>query len=129
MFRLLRYFSLTSLASIVVAAAVLGVFYREVAVRSLVAMGESNNTALTRAFANSLWPMLWPYLATADTLPTDRLRSHPGKEELSAAVKEAEKGGVEDRRLAASLYNLGHVYVKQKKYADAETSYKRSLSS
>jgi len=41
MFRLLRYFSLTSLVSIAAAAAALGFFYREFAVRSLVAMGEA----------------------------------------------------------------------------------------
>jgi tetratricopeptide (TPR) repeat protein len=48
--------------------------------------------------------------------------------ELQLAVKEAEKGGVEDKRLAATLFNLGHVYAKQKEYAKAETTYKRSLS-
>ena len=69
MFRLLRYFTLTSLVSIVVATSLLGWVYREVAVRSLVAMGESNNAALTRALANSLGPMLRPYLATSETLP------------------------------------------------------------
>ena len=86
MFRLLRYFSLTSFASVVVAATILGVFYREIAVRALVAMGESNNATLTRALSNSLRPVLSPYLATADTLPTDKLQSHAGKEEFAAAV-------------------------------------------
>lgn len=50
------------------------------------------------------------------------------EKELQAAVSEAEKGGVEDRRLAATLYNLGHVYAKQKNYEKAETTYKRSLT-
>jgi len=50
------------------------------------------------------------------------------EQELTAAVIEAEKGGVEDRRLAATLYNLGHVYARQKKFAEAESTYKRSLS-
>lgn len=62
-----------------------------------------------------------------------RLHLREGKldesqQELVAAVKEAEKGGVEDKRLAASLYNLGHVYARQKKYDQAEATYKRSLS-
>ena len=86
MFRLLRYFSLTSFASIFVAAAVLGFFYRDIAVRSLVAMGESNNAALTRALSNSMRPVLLPYLATAGGLPTEKLEGHPGKEEFAAAV-------------------------------------------
>lgn len=50
------------------------------------------------------------------------------EKELQAAVQEAQKGGVEDRRLAATLYNLGHVYVKQKDYEKAESIYSQSLS-
>jgi diguanylate cyclase (GGDEF)-like protein len=83
MFKLLRYFSLTSFVSVVTVAAILGVFYRELAIRSLVTMGESNNRAVTRVLANSLWPKLMPYLATADTLPNEELESHPGREEFA----------------------------------------------
>jgi diguanylate cyclase (GGDEF)-like protein len=86
MFRLLRYFSITSFVSILVAATVLGLLYREVAVRSLVTMGESNNVTLTRGLANSLRPALWPYLGTANSLPASLLPSHPGREGLSAAL-------------------------------------------
>ena len=86
MFKLLRYFSLTSLASIAVAAALLGVFYRETAVRSLVAMGESNNTALTRVLANSMWPQMLPYLDVARSLPAARLKEHPQREDFAAAL-------------------------------------------
>ncbi len=86
MFRLLRYFSVTSSVSILVVAVVLGVFYREIAVRSLIAMGESNNTALTQVLANSLRPLLTPYFATASALPTDQLGRHPGRGDLSAAL-------------------------------------------
>ncbi|HRI17444.1 MAG TPA: EAL domain-containing protein [Burkholderiaceae bacterium] len=86
MFKLLRYFSLTSLASIAVVAALLGFFYRESAVRGLVAMGESNNTALTQVLANSMWPKMRPYLETAQALPTPRLKEHPQREAFSAAL-------------------------------------------
>ena len=78
MFRLLRYFSLTSFVSVVVVAAILGVFYRELAVHSLVTMGESNNRAITRVLANSLWPTLMPYLATADDAADRTARGPPG---------------------------------------------------
>ena len=60
--------------------------YRELAVHSLVAMGESNNQALTRVLANSLWPTLMPYLAAADALPTERLEAHPDRERFAATL-------------------------------------------
>ena len=53
MFELLRHFSLTSLASVAVVAALLGILYREIAVRGLVVQGEANDTALTRVLAET----------------------------------------------------------------------------
>ena len=55
-------------------------------------MGESNNRAVTRALANSLWPTLMPYLATAETLPTERLDEHPGREQFAATLAEHLRG-------------------------------------
>lgn len=92
MFRLLRYFSLASLISIIAVAAALAFFYRDLAVRSLVAMGESNNRALTVVLANSMWPRLAPYLANAETLPTAQLKDHPGRAALAASLAEHVKG-------------------------------------
>src|ERR1700704_262999 len=86
MFKLLRYFSITSFLLIVVAAAVFGFCYRSVAYRSLVETGEANNAAVTRALANSLWPQLTPYLATAEAMSTVQLQSHPAKGEFSSLV-------------------------------------------
>ncbi len=86
MFRLLRYFSLTSLVSIAVVAVALGMLYRETAERSLVVMGESNNKALTVVLANALWPQLERYLRTADLLSTAQLPAHPDRAELAEAL-------------------------------------------
>src|SRR5437867_8912184 len=47
---------------------------------------------------------------------------------LLAAVKEAEKFGESDARLAASLNDLGLVYCLQGKPEEAETLLRRSLS-
>ena len=87
MFKLLRYFSVTSFVSIVIVAAVLGAFYREIAVHSLVTMGESNNRAIARVLANSLWPALAPYLVTAETLSADQLETNPDRDQLSATLQ------------------------------------------
>jgi diguanylate cyclase (GGDEF)-like protein len=99
MFKLLRYFSLTSFVSVVVVAAVLGVLYREIAVHSLIAMGESNNRSVTRVLSNSLWPKLMRYLATAEDLPSERLLEHPDLDAL-------------DETLAAHLKGLSVAKVK-----------------
>ena len=92
MFRLLRYFSLTSLVSIAAVAAALGFLHRTIAVQSLVAMGESNNRALTTVLVNSMWPRLEPYLAKADSLPTAELKAHPELGALSSAMLEHVRG-------------------------------------
>jgi diguanylate cyclase (GGDEF)-like protein len=86
MFRLLRYFSITSFVSIVVAAVALGLLYRQFADRALIERGEANNAALTRALANSLAPVLWPYLSASESMSTNQLRAHPGREEFAATV-------------------------------------------
>ena len=54
MFRLLRYFSLTSLALVLLAALALGSLYRQIATENLLQLGERNNVALTVALANAL---------------------------------------------------------------------------
>nr|MCU0803885.1 diguanylate cyclase [Burkholderiales bacterium] len=86
MFRLLRHFALTGLAVVLVAAAVLGGIYRSVAERSLVALGEENNTSLTLAMANALGPTLASYLEAAHPIPTADLQSHANLPALRAAV-------------------------------------------
>ena len=92
MFKLLRYFSLTSFVSVVIVAAILAVFYRELAVHSLIAMGEANNRAVTRLLANSVWPKLAPYLAAAEMLPADRLGEHPDRERFATALADNLRG-------------------------------------
>ena len=54
MFRLLRYFSLTSLVLVLLAALALGALYRHIATENLLQLGERNNVALSVALANAL---------------------------------------------------------------------------
>lgn len=62
MFNLTRYYSIASLVCIIIAAAVLGMFYRHESVDSLLNVAEDRNAALTRVFGNALWPQLSPLL-------------------------------------------------------------------
>lgn len=86
MFRLVRYFSITSLVAFVIVSVLLGLFFRQNSVSDLIALGESKNVALTQTFANSLWPQFAPFVAEADTVDPDDLASRPEIAELREAV-------------------------------------------
>ncbi|MBP1690564.1 MAG: diguanylate cyclase/phosphodiesterase with sensor [Deltaproteobacteria bacterium] len=86
MFQLLRHFAIAGLAFVLVAAAVLGGLYRTVAERSLVEVGEENNTSLTLSLANALGPTLAAYLEASRPLQTADLKNHPGLPAMHAAV-------------------------------------------
>jgi len=77
MFRLLRYFTLTSLAAIIIAAGVLGLFYRQIVLEDLLRHEEDENSRLTTAFANSLWPQFALFLASTSGMSGDELRDRP----------------------------------------------------
>jgi signal transduction histidine kinase len=91
-FRLLRYFSIVSLVATVIVAAVLGTFYRHVALRDLTEMAESRNVALTEAFSNSIWLHFAPFLTSASELNVDELRAHPQTAKLYQAVLRQMRG-------------------------------------
>ncbi len=62
MFNLTRYYSIASLVCIIIAAAILGMFYRHESVASLLNVAENRNAALTHVFGNALWPHFSPLL-------------------------------------------------------------------
>ncbi|MBI2358777.1 MAG: GAF domain-containing protein [Deltaproteobacteria bacterium] len=92
MFRLLRYFSLTSLITTATVAVLLGMFYRQLAVRDLISLKESENVSLTRSFANSLWPQFIPFVASTSGLRDHELRAHPEITKLRHAVLSQMRG-------------------------------------
>lgn len=69
-FRLVRHFTLTSLAFIIVAGAALGLYYPELALSRMLQQQEANNVNLTRVFANTLWQRHFSALLKESALRT-----------------------------------------------------------
>ena len=77
MFRLLRFYAVTSLIGVLVAALLLVVFYRQIAVGTIQELGEASNIALSRTLLNSVRPLLVEFLVRLDTENPEVIRDHP----------------------------------------------------
>jgi len=108
MFKLLRYFSITSLVAIGVVTALLGMFYRRMAVGNLLELGESNNVALTQSLANDLWLEFAPFVTSVSGLNGDQLRAHPVTSALRKAVQ-VHMSGIPVVKI--KIYNLSGLTV------------------
>jgi len=82
MFKLLRYFSLTSFVAIALVIAGLTGVYRQREVAQLVALTEDHNVTLTRSLANAVWPRYVQYLTSEKDTDGDTLRKRPETEAL-----------------------------------------------
>ncbi|WP_341675528.1 EAL domain-containing protein [Niveibacterium sp. SC-1] len=76
-FRLLRYFSLTSLVGVLVVLASLIYFYRHFALEALEEHETRDNVAVTHHLANKVWPVYAAYVKSAAELSPAELRSRP----------------------------------------------------
>ena len=86
-FRLVRYFTITSLIAFVVVAAVLGAVYRKLAIDTLVRTQEDANVNITRILANELWKSdFGPYVQAMAGRPAAELKSAPEIARLHAKV-------------------------------------------
>ncbi|MEW5755392.1 MAG: GGDEF domain-containing protein [Pseudomonadota bacterium] len=81
MFRLLRYFSITSLFGIFAVVVVLSMFYRYLAFDALMEHETRANADLTRVFANSIWPKYENFIKHAANIKPEALTQQP---EISA---------------------------------------------
>jgi hypothetical protein len=91
-FRLMQYFSITSLIAFVLVAIILVTFYRQIAVNELIKIGESKNSAITQSFSNVIWPEFESFLSSATDLGPDAIRDHPETARLRQAVLEQTQG-------------------------------------
>jgi amino acid permease len=91
MFKLIRFFLLTS-AIVVAAIAVVVILHRQGEVGRLINFAEKQNVALAQSFANTLWPRFSSYVASASGLDENQLQTHPEIQEIRKAVRKASEG-------------------------------------
>ncbi len=87
-----RNFSVLAGAAIVVVAMALGTVSLNSISRETVAIAERNNVALTRAFANIIWPRVKDFVPEAGSLSVKSLRQHPKIMELRSVAIETMRG-------------------------------------
>ena len=103
MFRLLRYFSIASLVSMVVAAIVLGILHQLLEKSHLLRYGESRNIVLTQAFSNNVWPKFSSFANAVKRLDADTLRRQPELIKLGRSVQSAVRNTATNR---VQIYQL-----------------------
>jgi signal transduction histidine kinase len=77
MFRLVRYFSVTSFVVFVIAVSFFASRSRIASINDLITVREQSNAELAQVYANIIWADYGEFIASAATLDTDDLRNSP----------------------------------------------------
>jgi two-component system, NtrC family, sensor kinase len=86
-FRLVRYFTATSLVAFVVVAAVLGYVFRQFSIDGLLDTQEQANVNLTKVFSNDLWRNdFGPFVRAMEGKPAAELKAAPQIPQLHGKV-------------------------------------------
>ena len=107
-FRLTRVYSVASFFGIALVAIALSMFYRTIAVRSLVEHETQTNVSITQALSNSLWPKYANFVARAASIPSAELSAQPEVASLREEVLEKIRGL---RVVKIKIYNLDGLTV------------------
>jgi len=87
MFKLLRYFSITSALAIVVVTAALAFAYWQNAIDGLTRQIEDQNVKLAQSFSNVIWARFEDYINSVSGLDGDALRARSETEEIHTNLK------------------------------------------
>jgi diguanylate cyclase (GGDEF)-like protein len=91
-FKLRRYFSITSLIGVLVVIICLLLFYRHFALRALIDNETRSNVAITHVLANALWSKHAAFVATARHQARERLATRPEIARIHADVARQMRG-------------------------------------
>jgi len=108
MFRLTRTYSVASFLGIVLVTIALGIFYKTVAVRSLIMHETLSNVSLTQSISNTLWPAYADFVSRAATIPPPELGQQPEISRLREDVLQKINGL---RVVKIKIYNLDGLTV------------------
>jgi len=86
-FNLLRFFSLVSAIVVIAVTTAMVILYNRHEMNRLIEFGEMENVALTRSFANSIWPQYSSYITSVQETGGDALRSREETVEISDNLK------------------------------------------
>lgn len=85
-FRLVRYFTLTSLVFFVLVTGTLGYIYRKVSIENLVLLEQASNENISVTFVNSLWSRFLPYLYSVTEKSLGDLKNFAADDNLRADI-------------------------------------------
>mgnify|MGYP001593026475 CR=1 FL=1 len=108
MFRLTRTYSVASFLGIVLVTIALGIFYKTVAVRSLIMHETLSNVSLTQSISNTLWPAYADFVSRAAAIPPPELGRQPEISRLREDVLQKINGL---RVVKIKIYNLDGLTV------------------
>lgn len=86
-FRLVRYFTLTSLIFFIVAAVGLGSLQRKIAIENMLSLEEAGNVNLTQIFSNSLWDQFDSFIKQTQNSSNDEIKNNPLQKHLYHEVQ------------------------------------------
>lgn len=108
MFKLHRYFSLTSFIGISIAVVILSYFFRELALQTLIKHQTDANVNLTHSFANAVWGEFDAFVEESSSFTPDMLKERP---ELMVLHELARKQMLATNIVKIKVYNLNGLTV------------------